>query len=154
MEKILILSDSHDVLWPDFEEHIKNERYDRILHCGDVCSSNILRRFEAIAPTAAVKGNNDNYLDLPRERLFPLEGVRFYMVHDYCMAVKKPDEYDIMLSGHTHVFTEKTYQNRLFLNPGSCGRRRWDKTISYIEMIVDNGSFHYEHKTLLPEPMY
>ncbi len=150
--KILILGDSHDSLWPDFFQHLKDRGAERILHLGDVCSRQVLNRFEEIAPVLAVRGNNDGSLrDLPAERLFRLEGVCFYMIHDRRKARRKPEEYDLMLFGHTHRFEEGIRRDRPYLNPGSCGRRRADDSVSYVEMEIAGGVYQYRHRTFTPE---
>ena len=38
MTKIMILGDSHDSLWPDFEDLLQRSGCDLILHLGDICS--------------------------------------------------------------------------------------------------------------------
>ncbi len=152
MTKLIILGDSHDSLWPDFEVHLRERGCDRILHLGDFCCRDILRRFEGIAPVTAVRGNNDRTMeDLPPQRFFHLEGLGFYMIHDRRRAGRVRWDYDIFLSGHTHLFEQVvTDRGILYLNPGSCGRRRGDGTVSYVEMTVDKGSYNLVHRTFRP----
>ena len=156
MTKLIILGDSHDSLWPDFLEHLRSIPCDRILHLGDVCQREILRKFEQIAPVTAVRGNNDRTMeDLPPQRFFHLEGLGFYMIHDQRKAGRVKWDYDIFLSGHTHRYREMvTEQGKLYLNPGSCGRRRADDTVSYVEMAVDRGRWSLLHRTFCPAFTY
>ena len=41
--------------------------------------------------------------------------------------------------GHTHKYFEKIIDDRLWINPGSCGRRRFDQEITMAVMHVDAG---------------
>lgn len=152
MTKIMILGDSHDSLWPDFEDLLQRSGCDLILHLGDICRREILRRFEKIAPVTAVRGNNDTTMeDLPFQRYFVLEGLGFYMIHDRRRAGKPRWDYDIFLHGHTHRYEEVvTEDGKLYLNPGSCGRRRADDTVSYVEMTADQGRWTLNHRTFRP----
>ena len=52
--------------------------------------------------------------------------------------------------GHTHKYFEKMIDGRLWLNPGSCGRRRFDQEITMAVMTVDNGRYEVE-KIVIPD---
>ena len=41
--------------------------------------------------------------------------------------------------------------NRLWLNPGSCGLRRFDQEITMAVMTVDNGTYQWEKVAMIPE---
>ena len=56
----------------------------------------------------------------------------------------------MVVFGHTHKYFEKMIDGRLWLNPGSCGRRRFDQEITMALMTVDNGSWKVE-KIIIPE---
>ena len=53
----------------------------------------------------------------------------------------------VVVFGHTHKYFEKMIDGRLWLNPGSCGRRRFDQEITMAVMTVDNG--RYEVKKIV-----
>ena len=53
----------------------------------------------------------------------------------------------MVVFGHTHKYFEKMIDGRLWLNPGSCGRRRFDQEITMAVMTVDNG--RYEVKKIV-----
>ena len=40
--------------------------------------------------------------------------------------------------------------NRLWLNPGSCGPRRFDQEITMAVMTVDNGTYQWEKIVMIP----
>ena len=50
------------------------------------------------------------------------------------------------------IFTKPivTEDGKLYLNPGSCGRRRADDTVSYVEMTADQGRWTLNHRTFRP----
>ena len=41
--------------------------------------------------------------------------------------------------------------NRLWLNPGSCGPRRFAQEITMAVMTVDNGTYQWEKVAMIPE---
>ena len=46
---------------------------------------------------------------------------------------------------------EKMIDNRLWLNPGSCGPRRFDQEITMAVMTVDYGTYQWEKVTMIPK---
>src|SRR5229473_2813311 len=101
---------------------------DVILHAGDVVDDSLLRTLDSIAPTHAVRGNNDTALIgvLPETRL-DLDGVRVAMVHDggprrgrAGRLYRLFPEAAVVVFGHSHipVDEEGIHGQRLF-NPGS-----------------------------------
>ena len=42
---------------------------------------------------------------------------------------------------------------RLWLNPGSCGPRRFDQEITMAVMTVDNGTYQWEKVAMIPEKL-
>ena len=57
MHRIGIISDTHGLLRPEVAEGLRG--CERILHGGDINSPEILEALQKIAPTFAVRGNND-----------------------------------------------------------------------------------------------
>ena len=55
-----------------------------------------------------------------------------------------------MIFGHTHKYQEKIVDGRLWLNPGSCGRRRFDQEITMAVMTVDQGKYQVEKIVIEP----
>ena len=56
----------------------------------------------------------------------------------------------VVIFGHTHKYFEKIIDGRLWLNPGSCGRRRFDQEITMAVMTVENGSYQVEKIQIEP----
>lgn len=53
-----------------------------------------------------------------------------------------------MIFGHTHKYFEKEIDGRLWLNPGSCGPRRFDQEITMIIMEVDGEKYQFQKKVI------
>jgi len=136
--KIGILSDTHNMLRHEVLEALQG--CDLILHAGDIAKPEILDKLRQIAPTKVVRGNNDRAWaeDLPMQLAFELEGYRFFMTH------KKRDipgdvDADIVIFGHSHKYEEFRDGSILFLNPGSCGPRRFTQPITLMFMELGDG---------------
>jgi putative phosphoesterase len=142
---------------------------DRILHCGDLHTVEVVDRLEQLARTVASRGNGDpvrpaggrpGVPDDPRiaERfVLEVEGVRIGLTHDLEHAEGRRDEdvstllarvfdgpVDIAVSGHTHVpLVWGLADGTALVNPGSptmpYGYRDIVGTIGFLE--VDDGRF-------------
>lgn len=145
MHRIGIISDTHGLLRPEVEKSLRG--CERILHGGDINSPEILRALEGIAPTFAVRGNNDKdwAASLPEMLSFKLYGVRFFMVHNKKHIPKDTEGMDVIIYGHSHKYEEKRNGRLLLLNPGSCGPRRFTQPITFAVLeIGEDGSFRVE----------
>lgn len=143
IRRIGVISDTHGILREEVKEILRT--CDTILHGGDVDSLNLLAELVAIAPTIAVQGNNDrNWADpLPVMRDFTLYGLRFCMIHDKKQLPKDLGDYDIIVYGHSHKYEEQKKDGQLWLNPGSCGARRFRLPLTMALLTVDP-SAHYQ----------
>ena len=139
--KLGIISDTHDLLRPEVLTSLSG--VDLILHAGDICSRRILDRLREIAPVHAVRGNGDRWAeDLPLVLNIELEGLRICMAHKRSDLPKDMSSQDLVIFGHSHHYSE-AYQGRtLFLNPGSCGPRRFNQDITMALMEIENGWIH------------
>ena len=45
--------------------------------------------------------------------------------------------YDLVVTGHTHRYDARSVGGTLFLNPGSCGPRRFDQAITLAVIEAD-----------------
>lgn len=106
-------------LLQDLERH---EPY-KIFHAGDLTAPEVIDVFEFIAPTHAVKGNNDQGLDIPHEYAETFEGVTVAMRHrprlDDIDHFAVRHEADIVVYGHTHAPTIEDRDGVTTVNPGS-----------------------------------
>lgn len=142
VHKVGIISDTHGLLRSEVLEKLHG--CEAIVHGGDINKPAILEKLQQIAPVYAVRGNNDKEwaVKLPKRLSFTLYGVRFFMVHNKKELPDSLADKDIVIYGHSHKYEEKYIENKLFLNPGSCGPRRFTQpvTMALLE-IKDDLSF-------------
>lgn len=149
--RIGIISDTHGLLREEVKEILKKCNY--IIHGGDINKQGVIDELEEIAPLYIVRGNNDKEWaeHLPNELRFEIEGVRFYMVHIKKFVPKDLKNVDVIVFGHSHKYFEEMKDGVMWLNPGSCGKRRFDQSISMAVMTIKNGEFEVEKVELNPE---
>ena len=58
------------------------------------------------------------------------------MVHNRNHAGSAAGEADVIVSGHTHRYSEEMIDGRLWLNPGSCGWPRFPGEVSMAVMEI------------------
>ena len=149
MKRIAILSDTHGLLRPEVLNRL--EEADVILHAGDINTRAIVDRLRALGPLYIVRGNNDKEWaeDLPHSLTFTVEGVRFFMVHNKKDVPKDLSGVDVVVYGHSHRYAMEDREGVLWLNPGSCGRRRFDQEITFAMMTAEEGRYQVE-KVVIP----
>ena len=147
--KIGIISDTHGLLRPQVLEILKT--CDCILHGVDINRPEILDQLRWLGNLYVVRGNNDKEWaeGLSENLRFTIGGVSFFMVHNKKNMVRNLDGVDVVVFGHSHKYFEKEVDGRLWLNPGSCGRRRFNQEITMAVMTVEDGSFEVE-KIIIP----
>ncbi|MFQ6794421.1 MAG: metallophosphoesterase family protein [Thomasclavelia sp.] len=134
MFKIGIISDTHDVLKEAVLTDLKDCDY--IIHAGDITKQEVLDKLKQLAPVYAVKGNNDKLL-LNTSEEFSLLGHRFYLIHE--LDSKK--NVDFYIYGHSHQLACYQKGKTLYLNPGSCGRKRFSLPLTYIILYLSEDSY-------------
>lgn len=84
-----------------------------------------------------VRGNNDRdwAADIPYTLEVTIFGRRFFMTH------KKKDipanvDADVVIYGHSHRYAQEYKDGTLFLNPGSCGPRRFNQAITMAVLTI------------------
>ena len=140
MKKIGILSDTHGLLRPEVLAALQGCNV--ILHGGDINRQDVLDTLEAIAPLYVVRGNNDKDWaeELPLFLDFTLYGMHVYMTHKKKDLPKDLRDYDLVVYGHSHKYEERRENGTIFLNPGSCGPRRFNQEITMAVIdISDQG---------------
>lgn len=149
MKQIAILSDTHGLL----REHVIAElaEADCSIHAGDIDTPSIVESIRQFGETYMVRGNNDKEWAeaLPKSIAVTIEGVRFFIVHDKKDIPKFLTNVDVVVYGHSHKYSAEIMKGVLFLNPGSCGKRRFDLEITMCRMTVEAGSYRYE-KVMIP----
>jgi len=149
MHKIGVISDTHGMLRAEVTEALQG--CELILHGGDINKRSILDELNEIAPVRAVRGNNDKEWaeDLPKTITLDVCGLRVFMVHNKKEIPGDLPETDLVIYGHSHKYEEKTAGGIQYLNPGSCGPRRFHQEITLALLYVeDGGSFRIEKITI------
>ena len=148
--KIGVLSDTHGLLRPAVLEVLRS--CDCILHGGDVNKPEILDTLRSIAPLYVVRGNNDKEWaeHIPATLTFRIEDCQFFLVHNKKEVPKDLTGIDAVIFGHSHRYFEENIDGRLWLNPGSCGRRRFDQEITMAVVTVDGGALRVEKLVFQP----
>ena len=146
--RIAVVSDTHGLLRPELLPLLGGA--DHILHCGDVGKIGILTVLRAIAPVTAIRGNVDTYgecAELPETELVTLGGKDFYLLHDVGALDLEPGAAGIacVLAGPSHRPGIYRHRGVLYVNPGSCGPRRFRLPVTCATITVrENGELEAE----------
>ena len=99
-----------------------------------------------------VRGNNDKEWaeHIPATLTFQIEDCRFFLVHNKKEVPKTLTGIDAVIFGHSHKYFEQTIDGRLWLNPGSCGKRRFDQEITLAILTVDGSALSVERIVIQP----
>ena len=148
--KLAILSDTHGLLRPEVVERLQTA--DVILHAGDINKQSIVDQLREFAPLYVVRGNNDKEWaeHLPVTLTFQIEDRRFFLVHNKKEVPKILTGIDAVIFGHSHKYFEQLIDGRLWLNPGSCGKRRFDQEITLAILTVDGRELSAEKIVIQP----
>lgn len=151
MFRIGLLSDTHGLLRPEALAFLRGS--DHIVHAGDICDPAILSTLAALAPVTAVRGNNDHgpwAEGLPEVATLQVGAVRLCVIHDLSQLHGEPaaEGAQVVVSGHSHKPLAETRDGVLYLNPGSCGPRRFSLPIAVAELRIDGATMSARHVTL------
>lgn len=146
--KLAILSDTHGLLRPQVIEQLKTA--DAILHGGDINRPAIVDQLLQYAPLYVVRGNNDKdwATELPHDLTLTLGGMTFYMVHNKKELPADLTGVDAVVFGHSHKYVQEERDGRLWLNPGSCGPRRFHQEITMMMADITDGQLRVEKITI------
>ena len=146
--KLVILSDTHGLLRPEVLECLKDA--DAILHGGDIHRPEIVDQLRQYAPLYVVRGNNDKAWaeEIPHDLTVTLEGLTFCMVHNKKELPADLSGVDVVVFGHTHKYVQEEKEGRLWLNPGSCGPRRFHREITLMTAQLSEGKIQVEKITI------
>ena len=138
--RVGLVSDTHDLLRPQAAAFLSGS--DLIVHAGDICGARVLDALRAIAPTVAVRGNNDRGAwaeSLRESELVEVGGIVLYAIHDIADMDIDPAAAGVrvVVHGHSHKPSAEERDGVLFVNPGSAGPRRFTLPISIAELTVD-----------------
>lgn len=148
--KIGVVSDTHGYFDPYLKEVLRG--VDLILHAGDVGSPEVLDKLGRIAKVHAIRGNVDPpELGLPLSAKLYFEPAQIEMVHILPVPQSELEDWEtlglpegkpprrseaflksfdestgVVIFGHTHQPCLVALGERLFFNPGSAGKKRFD----------------------------
>lgn len=140
--EIGLVSDTHGLLRPEVAPAL--EGCDLILHAGDVGGPGIVEELERVAPVHAVRGNTDHGsfgASLPWTQVVEVGAVTLYLLHivDDLDLDPKSAGIDVVVFGHTHRPLVEERDGVLFVNPGSCGPRRFDLPVTVARLTAADG---------------
>ena len=151
-----LISDTHGMMRPDVFTALAG--VELILHAGDVGGDDILDELQAIAPVHAVFGNTDppghpRLLDrIERE----IDGVRVHVSHGHELGSPTPAKLlaaygaQVIVYGHTHRGLIERHGDRVVINPGAAGARRFNLLPSVGLLRIDAGRLDAELVSLSP----
>jgi uncharacterized protein len=151
-----LISDTHGLVRPDV--HTALAGVELILHAGDVGGAEVLMELGLIAPVRAVRGNTDPPDDppLPSEIELMVGGARIHVSHGHEVGSPNPQrllgryDADVIVYGHTHKQLVTQVANRLVVNPGAAGPRRFDLLPSVAKLTILDGAVEVETLDLAP----
>ena len=142
-----MISDTHGLLRPEAVEALRGS--DRILHAGDIGSSEVLEALAKIAPVTAVRGNVDTApwaRSLPETEVVEAGGASIYILHDRGQLDLKPEAagFRVVVYGHSHQPKMDEKNGVLYFNPGSAGPRRFRLPVSVGRLTITAGKAQAE----------
>jgi putative phosphoesterase len=149
-----LLSDTHGLLRPETWDALAG--VEALVHAGDVGAPEILEALTARLPLTAVRGNVDRGAwaeSLPADATVQLGGVWVHVLHDLGGLDLDPAAagLGVVVHGHTHVPRVERRRGVLYVNPGSCGPRRFSLPVTVAVLTVtDRGAVDAAIVPLLP----
>jgi putative phosphoesterase len=141
--RVGLISDTHGLLRPEARAFLIG--CDCIVHGGDIGDPSILDELGSMAPLIAVKGNNDRdpwSMRLAETELIRVGNIFVYVIHDLSELDIDPAAIDVrvVVSGHSHKPKIEERGGVLYVNPGSCGPRRFNLPIAVGELRVSGAA--------------
>ena len=141
--RVGLLSYTHGLLRPEALEFLRGS--DHIVHAGDIGDAEVLEKLKRVAPVTVVRGNNDR--DAWARRIAETETVQvgeifIHVLHDLGQLDLDPAAagFQVVVSGHSHKPRIDERDGVLFVNPGSCGPRRFTLPIAVGELRISGKS--------------
>jgi putative phosphoesterase len=153
--KVLILGDSHihdraDEIPGEFMEIFASGSYEIVIHTGDLVDPDVLSLVKKLGRRQYVVRGNMDYLDLPKQAVFEVGGVKIGVVHgdqvrprgniEALTRIAKTINVNVLVSGHTHAPFITEHEGVIHVNPGSVtgvwGGGGGSMRPSFIEMTV------------------
>lgn len=154
MKRLIVMSDNHGL--DTMMAYIKElEPYaDYYIHCGDSEAS----RQELLSGYICVSGNNDWYLDLPKQAKLKVEDMNILITHGQYFGffnrelamndLLTQNHCQILLCGHTHMPMFEQDGDYYYINPGSTTLPRGGSQPSYAVVTIDGKNVDCQFKTI------
>ncbi|AXA53985.1 metallophosphoesterase family protein [Pseudomonas thivervalensis] len=151
--KVGVISDTHGLLRPEALAALQG--CERIIHAGDIGGPEILDALASIGELQVVRGNNDLKAEwaghLADCLQFDLGGWQVLLVHDIADVPTPLDPgVRLVITGHSHKPLIEWRGERLYLNPGSAGRRRFKLPVTLALLEVSEQAIEPRIVLLLP----
>lgn len=142
--RVAVMADTHGVLRPEVESIL--ETCDVIVHAGDFDNQMLYHKLNVDQPLYAVRGNNDRGWSggLGQVNRFEIGGVKFIMAHERVDIPSVLKDIQVVIFGHSHMYYQQEISGRLWLNPGSCGYKRFTLPLSMAVMTIEDGTYEVE----------
>lgn len=142
--RVAIMADTHGVLRPEVERIL--ETCDVIVHAGDFDNQMLYHKLNVDQPLYAVRGNNDRGWSggLGQVNRFEIGGDKFIMAHERVDIPSVLKDIQVVIFGHSHMYYQQEISGRLWLNPGSCGYKRFTLPLSMAVMTIEDGTYEVE----------
>ena len=151
--RLALISDTHNLLRPEVLDYLRTA--DVILHGGDISRQAVVDQLREIAPLYVVRGNNDkDWAEaIPHDLTVELGGLRFYLVHKKAEIPRDLTGVDVVLYGHSHKYAQEVKDGVLWINPGSCGPRRFNQEITMAMMELREDGTYTVNKIEISHPV-
>jgi uncharacterized protein len=144
IHRLGLIADTHALLRPEVYEALQG--VELILHAGDV-GGDVLQELETLAPVQAVYGNTDapGSPGLQNELILEVGGVSIHVSHGHELGRPTPERLlgaypqRVLVYGHTHRALVEEAGDRLVVNPGAAGPRRFDVRPSVAVLTIRDG---------------
>lgn len=150
-----LVADTHGLIRPDIFSAL--DGVERILHAGDVGGMEVLDELRTIAPVEAVYGNTDppGMPGLSESIDTEIDGVTIHVSHGHEVGRPTPERLlsrypqQVVVYGHTHRQLITRADERLVINPGAAGPRRFNLMPSVARLRIVDGRADVELVSLL-----
>ena len=86
---------------------------------------------------------------LSRELYFNIGDIKFYMIHNIKDIPNNLKNVDVIVFGHSHKYFYEVVDNIAYLNPGSCGKKRFNLSINFVIMTIKNKNYNIENINII-----
>jgi putative phosphoesterase len=138
--RVGLISDTHGLLRPEALTFLRGSEY--IVHAGDIGDPRVITELSVLAPVTAVRGNNDRGVwaqEIPEAQVLQVDNVFIYILHNVAELNLDPVAagFQVVVSGHSHQPSVEERNGVLYVNPGSCGPRRFKLPITAAELDIE-----------------